>query len=191
MQIPRDHMIIGMIALTLVFLVAGGFLLLYMAFYNSRKKRHAQEKELMQKSFEQELTKTQLEVQEQTLRTIGRDIHDNIGQLLSLTKLTLGSVQLELQPEKTKGKVANALVLVDDSIKELRHLASILHAEKLLTDGLENAIEKELGWLTKTECLFLHFQLCFGQFLLKTFLHQFFFLGIPFQLWEHGIGTFR
>jgi two-component system NarL family sensor kinase len=51
--------------------------------------RHIEEKEQMKRSFDAEIIKTQLEVQEQTMQTIGADLHDNIGQLLSLTSLTL------------------------------------------------------------------------------------------------------
>src|SRR6476620_11577865 len=111
MQIPRDHIIIGLVSLTLIFLLAGAFLLLYVALYNSRKKRHAQEKELMRKNFDQELLTTQMEVQEHTIKTIARDIHDNVGQILSLTKLTLSSVNIDTNPHKASVKVSDALTL--------------------------------------------------------------------------------
>ncbi|MCA0396407.1 MAG: sensor histidine kinase [Bacteroidetes bacterium] len=149
MQIPRDHIILGLVALTLVFLLAGGFLLLYIALYNARKKRHLQEKQQRELQFEQELTKSKMEVQEQTLTTIGRDIHDNIGQILSVAKLTLGSVRSSDSEEKVRNKLANAFSLVDIAIRESRHLAQILHPGGALSQGLVKAIEAELDWIAK------------------------------------------
>jgi two-component system, NarL family, sensor kinase len=150
MQESREHIVLLISALTLVFLVAGGFLLLYVSLYNKRKKRHAEEKQAMQERFQKELIKTQMEVQEQTLQTIASDIHDNVGQLLSLAKLTLSSVNVN-QPERTEQKVEQATSIVDSSIKELRQLAGLLHAQNLLAGGLTQAIENEVNWIGKTE----------------------------------------
>jgi signal transduction histidine kinase len=49
------------------------------------------EKQFLQASFQQELLKTQIEIQEQTLKNISQEIHDNIGQVLSLAKLNLST----------------------------------------------------------------------------------------------------
>ena len=149
MQISRDHIIFGLIALTLVFLLAGGFLVLYVMLYNTRKKKHLQETEWMRQRFVQELALTKMEVQEQTLQTIARDIHDNVGQLLSITKITLSAIDIS-QAENATEKLDAASGLLDKSIKELRQLASILHAPNLLAAGLERAIENELNWLSRS-----------------------------------------
>lgn len=151
MQIPRNHIVVGLISLTIVFLVAAGFLLLYIRLYNSRKKRHLQEKLLLEQTYQQELLLTQIEVQEQTFKTIAREIHDNVGQVLSLAKLTLSSINQSGCLPKDKDKVTAAVSLVDNSIKELRELASVLYADNLLKQGLEKAVEKELHWLARTE----------------------------------------
>ena len=80
---------------TAIFLIAPAFIVVYIFIYNQRKKLHIQEKAQMKLSFEAEIAKTQLEVQEQTMQTIGAELHDNIGQLLSLTSLTLNSIELD------------------------------------------------------------------------------------------------
>ncbi|MEN9571024.1 MAG: hypothetical protein RL172_2255, partial [Bacteroidota bacterium] len=43
----------------------------------------------MKTKFKQELLQTQIEIQEQTLKNISEEIHDNVGQILSLAKLNL------------------------------------------------------------------------------------------------------
>ena len=117
--------------------------------YQKRQRLNEVEKKSMQISFEQEILKTEMEVKEQTLQTIAADLHDNIGQLLSLTHATLSSINIHDQP-KAEQKIATALNFVNNSVKELRQLAKLLQAENLLQYGLINAIEQEVNWLEKT-----------------------------------------
>ncbi|HEY9001160.1 MAG TPA: ATP-binding protein [Mucilaginibacter sp.] len=134
---------------TLIFLIAPTFLVLYIFIYNKRKKRHLEEKQLMQLTFESELIKTQMEIREQTMQTIGADLHDNIGQLLSLTSLTLNSVKLD-DAEKAQQKIDAALDLTMRSIKEMRLLGKLLQGEQLIGLGLCEAIRHEINWIEKS-----------------------------------------
>ena len=108
-----------------------------------------EEKELMKLTFESELIKTQLEVQEQTMQTIGADLHDNIGQLLSLTSLTLNSVELDNLP-KAKQKIDSAIDLTLRSIKEMRLLGKLLQGDQLMSFGLAEAIGHEISWMERS-----------------------------------------
>lgn len=133
---------------TLVFLLMPVFLILYIRSYNRHKKNHFLEKQNMQQRFESEILQTRIEVQDQTMQSIATELHDNVGQLLSLTTLTLNSVNLNDVP-KAKKKIENSLSLVNKSIKELRELAKLLHGEQLVENGLGHAIDQEINWLNK------------------------------------------
>ncbi|MBD1384682.1 hypothetical protein IDJ75_05280 [Mucilaginibacter rigui] len=104
----------------------------------------------MQKNYETELLKTQMEVQEQTLKTVAYDLHDNIGQLLSLTTITLSSINLN-DSENTAGKIALIEDLTLRSIKEVKALSRLLHGEEIVSRGLKAAIEFELEWLKRSD----------------------------------------
>ena len=118
-----------------------------------------EEKEQMKVIFEAELIKTQMEIQEQTLQTIGTDLHDNIGQLLSLTSLTLNSIELD-NPDKAQQKVDAAIELNLKSIKEMRQLGKLLHGEQLLKQGLEEAIRSEINWIEKSGRFAIAYNIC-------------------------------
>jgi two-component system NarL family sensor kinase len=140
----------GLIILTtLVFLIAAAFVLLYIGIYNRRKKRHIEEKAQMQLTFEAEIAKTQYEVQEQTMQTIGAELHDNIGQLLSLTSLTLNSIELDNEV-KAREKVDAAIDLTVRSIKEMRLLGKLLQGDQLVVSGLSEAIRHEISWMERS-----------------------------------------
>lgn len=155
MQISSQE-IIFLIGLTsLIFLIAPLFLIIYVVSYNRKKKKHQEEKLLLQKTFENELLKTQIEVQEQTLKTIAYDLHDNIGQLLSITTITLSSIDLS-NKDKTAEKLAFVEDLTTRSIKEVKALSRLLHGEELVNRGLAAAIEFELEWLQRSDKFEIH-----------------------------------
>lgn len=138
-----------LLAALIFFLIASGLIFLVLT-YNKRRKSHSIEKENLKKEHEAELLKTQIEVQEQTMQTIASNLHDNIGQLLSLTNITLGSINIS-NVEKAEFKINNSIELVNKSIKELRELAKLLQGEQLLQNGIGYAIAQEINWLKKTE----------------------------------------
>ncbi len=133
---------------TLIFLIAPAFLVAYIFVYNQRKKRHIEEKKTMQLSFASELSKTQLEVQEQTMQTIGAELHDNIGQLLSLTSLTLNSIELD-NKTKARQKIDDSIDLTLRSIKEMRLLGHLLQGDQLVAMGLAEAVRQLISWMER------------------------------------------
>ncbi len=139
----------SIILATLIFLIAPAFVIMFVVIYNQRKKRHIEEKAQMQLTFDAEIAKTQLEVQEQTMQTIGADLHDNIGQLLSLTSLTLNSIEIENRL-KSQQKIEAAIDLTLQSIKEMRLLGKLLQGDQLVVLGLPEAIRYQISWLERS-----------------------------------------
>lgn len=133
---------------TLIFLLMPVFLIFYIKISIKYRKNHILEKTAMKQKFESEMLQTRVEVQDQTMQSIATELHDNVGQLLSLTTLTLNSVNLN-DGEKAKKKIDNSLALVNKSIKELRELAKLLHGEQLVENGIGHAIDQEINWLNK------------------------------------------
>ena len=157
MQISSKE-VISLIGLTsIIFLIAPLFLILYVLSYNRRKKKHQEETVMMQQNFENELLKTQMEVQEQTLKTVAYDLHDNIGQLLSLTTITLSSININ-DNQNTAEKIALVEALTLRSIKEVKALSRLLHGEEIVSRGLKAAIEFELEWLKRLDRFKVNFE---------------------------------
>lgn len=133
---------------TMAFLVLAGFIIFFSILYMKRKNRHLLEKKEMESNFRQELLKSQLEIQEQTLRNISEEIHDNIGQVLSLAKLNLSTMDLS-QQEKTREKIASSKMLVSKAIQDLRDLSRSMNTDNIEAIGLVKAIENELDIIRK------------------------------------------
>jgi signal transduction histidine kinase len=152
MQVSTQEITLLVISVTLIFLLAPLFLVIYITQYNKRKKRHIEETLLIKQTFETELLKAQIEIKEQTLQTIGSDLHDNIGQLLSLTNITLKSIHIPNHGSAAR-KIDTATNLTSRSIKELRQLGRILQGEQLISNGLQSAIEQIIEWLHRDDNL--------------------------------------
>ncbi|MCR9083596.1 MAG: histidine kinase, partial [Cyclobacteriaceae bacterium] len=80
-------------------LFAGAFLAAVMAtfvvsmviLHRQRQVQNKQKMDQIKAEYEKTLLNIENEIQQDTLRHIGRELHDNVGQLLSLAKLYLGS----------------------------------------------------------------------------------------------------
>ncbi|HEY0175951.1 MAG TPA: ATP-binding protein [Pedobacter sp.] len=138
---PKEIFIIISL-LTSIFLIAPFSLIIY----NKKKAKHLEEKESLKKTFELELLKSQFEVQEHILQTISSNLHDNIGQLLSLTSITLSSIKSGNEQEE---KITTAGDLVLRTIRELRQLSKMMSAQELIRKNIGHAIAYEVDWLRK------------------------------------------
>ena len=134
---------------TIAFLVLAGFIIFFSVMYLRRKNKHILEKKEMQSQYEQTLLQTQLEIQEQTLKNISQEIHDNIGQALSLAKLNLNTIPAT-NDELLQEKIINSKQLVSKAIVDLRDLSRSLDTDYVKEMGLLRAIEYELELIRKT-----------------------------------------
>ena len=134
---------------TIAFLVLAGFVIFFLVMYMRRKAKNILEKEQMRSQFQQELLQTQLEIQEQTLKTISQEIHDNIGQVLSLAKLNLNTMEID-KKEELQEKIVDSKKLVSKAIQDLRDLSKSMNTDNIEAMGLVRAIEYELEMIRKT-----------------------------------------
>jgi two-component system NarL family sensor kinase len=145
----NDESIVIIVAGTIMVLLLGIFIIGFLFFYQKKHNIYLTEKEILASKFRQELLKTQLEVQEQTMQTIGADLHDNIGQLLSLTSLTLNSIELD-NKAKARQKIDDSIDLTLRSIKEMRLLGHLLQGDQLMAVGLVEAVRQLVNWMERS-----------------------------------------
>jgi signal transduction histidine kinase len=101
--------------------------------YKLKKKEHNAMLQFQKQEYQKELLATQLEVQQQTMQHIGREIHDNIGQKLTLASLYTQQLAYENKAPQINESIENISTIINQSLSELRELS------KSLTD---NTIEK-------------------------------------------------
>jgi signal transduction histidine kinase len=125
-----------------VFSVLVFFIIIFIVMYQKRYYRFLREKQQLQNSFQNEILKTQLETQENTFFQIGEEIHDNIGQLLSSTKMFLGVVEQSLP--SISDPLKKAQETLSKAIFEIRALSKSLNREWLNQFNLIQNLETEI-----------------------------------------------
>jgi two-component system NarL family sensor kinase len=143
MQKESSEIVITVIAVTITMLLLGALMVSFLYLYRKRYHRHLGEKEQLRLSYERELLKAQLEIQEQTFINISQEIHDNIGQMLSLAKLNLSTMDPNL-PATLEQKIGDTKQLVGRAILDLRNLSHGLNTDYVSDLGLVKAIGREL-----------------------------------------------
>lgn len=142
----KNSEVINTIILGSILFLVLVFIIIWAAvkFYNSKKERRQ-----LEISFEQELLKSKLEIQEQTLKLISQEIHDNIGQVLSLVKLNIAKID-PFDHVSVGAKIDDARSLLTKAIQDLRDLSKRLNADFAKDIGLRQAVEYELSLLERT-----------------------------------------
>jgi signal transduction histidine kinase len=98
---------------------------------------------------QQELLHARLEIQEQTYRDISQELHDNIGQVLSLVKLNI-NVDDNDDPDCVKEKLTESRGLLTKAIQDLRDISKTLNTDFINEIGLAKAIDQQLQLLKRT-----------------------------------------
>ena len=144
----KMELVAQIILVVLFILLIVIFVVVFVFIYYRRQRRHVKEKQMLTLEFNQVLLQTQLEIQEQTLRTISQEIHDNVGQVLSLVKLNLNT--LDMHGSNKEQKVKSSIHLVSKAINDLRDLSRSLNGDKIADLGLQDAIDNELKIIANT-----------------------------------------
>ena len=125
----------------IVFLVISGLMVFILIYYQKRRFQHQQQILEMEKQYREQLLQSQLETQEYSFNQISQELHDNIGQLLSSTKLLLGIASMEM--ETVPDTIKTAEQTVGKAIQDLRSLSKSLNKEWLHQFNLIENLEAE------------------------------------------------
>lgn len=101
------------------------------------------------KNSEKVILEARLGILEQTFKNISREIHDNIGQTLSLVKLNISTIDCE-EPHVFREKLDSSKILISQAVQDLRDLSKGINADYVLEMGLLRSLEYEINLAKKT-----------------------------------------
>ncbi|OSY88730.1 histidine kinase [Tenacibaculum holothuriorum] len=125
-----------LIITTLVLILVITFLILLFVVFQRRKNKLLLERAIAKKRYERELAETQIEIREETLRNISWELHDNIGQLLTLAK-----IQLQHASPENIDEISHTIT---KSLTEIRALSKLINPEFIKQIKLKEALELEI-----------------------------------------------
>jgi signal transduction histidine kinase len=127
--------------IVLLIFVAGTIIFIFQ--FRQRKLKYEMEKASIREQHQLELLHAQLEIQHQTMQHIGSEIHDSVGQKLTLAFLyTKQLIQGKSLPE-ISGKMDTIGNIITESLEELRQLSKTLNNPELGRADLITLLKNE------------------------------------------------
>ena len=118
-------------------------LLASLMFYLSKKKvQFVMEKERSKMAFEEQLLRTEIEITEQNLRNISWELHDNIGQLMSVAAIEIELLTAKAEPLKAELREVSGII--KSCMDQIRGISKTLNRDMVLKVGLYNALKNEV-----------------------------------------------
>jgi signal transduction histidine kinase len=139
----KTDIIVAIVAATILFLLLTTFIILFILKYQKRRQQHLLEVQNLEHQFSQTLLSSQIEIQEQTLRNISQELHDNISQKLGLAKLQLNQLRT-MQPGADVGPTK---AVISEAIADIRSLSKSMHPDRIANIPLKESIEHEINLL--------------------------------------------
>lgn len=140
-----------------------GFIVTILFLYQRRQHRQEQEMLLIKDKYEREALRSQLEIQENTFKAIAQELHDNIGQMLSVVKLSLSALPLE-KDHPAYELTLHCREVLNKAIYDLSDLTKSLHSDRIKDVGLVESMRFELISIKKAGLLDTEFYVVGDEF---------------------------
>jgi len=144
-----QSIIVFVILSTVLILLLITFISIIIYRYQQKQNAYFKDVETLKKEHESAMLQSQLEIQEQTFQNISREIHDNIGQKLTLAKLHLNTLSFS-NIEQTASQVNDSVNMISEAINDLSDISHSMNSENILNNGLIKGLEFEVAQLTKS-----------------------------------------
>jgi signal transduction histidine kinase len=131
----ENERVVLIISTLLVLFIVVALIILFTVFQKKKNSLVEEQKEA-KKRFETEIAETQIEIREETLRNISWELHDNIGQLLTLAKIQLQNA--------TKENINDVSETITRGLREVRALSKLINPEAINNINLKEAIQLEV-----------------------------------------------
>ena len=138
--------------MTLVVVLLATMVIVFFVAFQKRKNKLLLDTLKQQKQFEETVAKTGEEIQEQTLKYIGEELHDNIGQLLSLASMQMGMLGVKIA-EEIKEPYLETHKIIKESLQEVRALSKSLNTDVIQNRGFEKSIKAEIERLNRMKLI--------------------------------------
>lgn len=145
-----ESLIIFIVICTFLIALLISFITFIVYRYQQKQNAYYKDIESLKALHANELLRSQLEIQEQTFENISREIHDNIGQKLTLAKLHLNTLDVS-NDEAASSQLDNAVSMIGEAINDLSDISRSMSSEIILHNGLIRALEFEVSQLNKSK----------------------------------------
>ena len=143
------------IVVTLTIALFIGLVVVLLILNQQRRTKHRAELAEVKLNHDREVMDAEREAQRQTLQEVGRELHDNLGQLLTVVQMGLYA---ELEEGKHK-RVQEAVNTLEVSIEEVRRMGRSLNSDMWENRSFTEAVTAEAERIERMGLAKVHLQL--------------------------------
>jgi len=148
MERATQGLVMAVIIAGILLVILSVFTLLFFLVIVRKRRILQRNKDAFSLNYEKALLHAKLEIHELTLNNMSREIHDNIGQVLSFIKLSL-SMAAKFADEQERKKITESIRLIGEVIYDLRDLSKSLSLERIKKEGLWQVVPFEAARLNR------------------------------------------
>ncbi|MCQ9641860.1 histidine kinase [Chryseobacterium sp. WG14] len=167
----KTELLITIILFNTFFLMFVIAVAIYIRNYRQRKKEYLTEIEIKNEIHQKELLATQLEIQQATMQQIGRELHDNIGQKLTLVSLYTQQMLYENKVPEASERIEQVSQIINQSLQDLRSLSKTLTDDNINQKEIKTLIQEEVDITNSFKRCTVSFECSFDQLDL-SFVHK-------------------
>ncbi|MCC4211588.1 sensor histidine kinase [Leeuwenhoekiella parthenopeia] len=145
------QLLVILVVLLVLFLLA---VIVFVLFWVFMKRKNALLREQIEaeKRYERAIAETQIEIREETLRNISWELHDNIGQLLTLAKIKAQNIE-------GGEEMLEVAETIGTGLNELRALSKSINPEAINGQSLIHSLEVEVARFNRLKYLSADYEL--------------------------------
>ena len=130
---------------TILFGLLTVFIIYFILLYRKSQTKLYYERERKK----QELLQAEIEIKEQTLVNVSREIHDNLGQAAALVKINLNLISKDIS-EADQQKINESSDLIKQLIADMRSLSQSLNGDNIKRKGIISMLAIDVDRINKT-----------------------------------------
>ena len=131
---------------TFLMLILVIFIITFFFIHQRKQQTFLLEKANLRAQFDQEILNAENEIQESTMKHISQELHDNVGQMLTLVKIQLNNLAEDIPENK---KIIDSRALINNIISDVRSISKSINSDNFLHEGIVKAIGFELERVEK------------------------------------------
>ena len=150
----KDQLILILFGGALLFIFLVVFLVAFVIAHKRRKLNRILEKKDRKHEFDNQLLQSRLETQERSFQYFSEEIHDNVGQVLSVIGMHLYQLKGEYAGERAAKLVEQSSDMLNKAINDLRTISHTLNAQYITKAGLHEALKTEIEYINSVKQVF-------------------------------------
>lgn len=140
--------------ISITFILAAS-IILFVVFYQKRLFAHQLKLKKLESEHRKKLLEVSIQAQEKERKRIASDLHDEVGALLSTTKLYLSHLEQSPNPVTVGNKIEG---IIDEAQKNLKNILNNITPQNLEQFGLISAVQEVCNRINDAHLLHVNFE---------------------------------